>query len=227
MSISVWVGGDTLLNGYGINSILTGTKKKIYLPTVVSKYSTWLTALRSHPNAELKNDYVKLLVMGLDHPGQVYLFDEYPPAVIEPVEGGDWTAKARNVFFNVQCPRPVTANPPVVTAVSDDRRQFAAYQAVPKTGMQFYYAQSDDPLYLWYFKNNSASVPPADPLHAIPLDWERSLAGIRKTDEDPCDPGYVNQCPVSRIRKSRGRDPQRSRHYYCRVFCCFFLHFFR
>lgn len=150
------------------------------MPAVISKYSTWLKALRDHPNLELKYDYIKLLIMGLDHTEQVSPFNEYPPAVIDPIEGGDWQTMAKNTFFNSHLTdRPTIPNPPVVTAVSDDKCQFAAYQMIPNFGMQCYYAQSDDPLYEWRFKYNSLSVAPAKPIHAIPLDWERSLAGIK------------------------------------------------
>ncbi|XP_026814213.1 uncharacterized protein LOC113554498 [Rhopalosiphum maidis] len=143
-----------------------------------SKYSSWLKALRRHSNATVKYDYVKLLVMGLNHPVPVCPFNDYPPAVIEPLEG-EWIVNARNIFYNgdPSC-RPTVLNPPIVTAVSDDKRQFAAYQKIPNAGLQCYYAQSDEPLYEWFFKHKSLSIPPDNAVHAIPLDWERSLAGI-------------------------------------------------
>ncbi|XP_060882112.1 uncharacterized protein LOC132953788 [Metopolophium dirhodum] len=162
---------------------------------VVSKYSTWLNKLRKHPNETLKYDYVKLLVMGLNHPVPVCPFNEYPPDVIEPLEG-EWIVNARNIFYNgdPSC-RPIILNPPIMTAVSDDKRQFAAYQEIPNAGLQCYYAQSDEPLYEWFFKHDSLSIPPENPVQAIPLDWERSLAGIhvappkipskRKTSSSP------------------------------------------
>lgn len=152
----------------------------LVLLIVISKYSSWLKTLRNHPNAELKYDYVKLLIMGLNHPVSVCPFNEYPPAVIDPIEG-DWIVRARNVFQlgDPSC-QGIVLNPPVITAVSDDKRQFAAYQKIPNGGLQCFYAQSDEPLYDWYFKFNSLSVPPENASHAIPLDWERSLAGIRK-----------------------------------------------
>ncbi|XP_003240416.1 uncharacterized protein LOC100571758 [Acyrthosiphon pisum] len=162
---------------------------------VVSKYSTWLKKLRKHPNETLKYDYVKLLVMGLNHPVPVCPFNEYPPDVIEPLEG-EWIVNARNIFYNgdPSC-RPIVLNPPIMTAVSDDKCQFAAYQEIPNAGLQCYYAQSDEPLYEWFFKHDSLSIPPENPVQAIPLDWERSLAGIhvappkipskRKTSSSP------------------------------------------
>ncbi|CAI6354550.1 unnamed protein product [Macrosiphum euphorbiae] len=162
---------------------------------VVSKYSTWLKKLRKHPNETLKYDYVKLLVMGLNHPVPVCPFNEYPPDVIEPLEG-EWIVNARKIFYNgdPSC-RPIILNPPIMTAVSDDKRQFAAYQEIPNAGLQCYYAQSDEPLYEWFFKHDSLSIPPENPVQAIPLDWERSLAGIhvappkipskRKTSSSP------------------------------------------
>lgn len=152
------------------------------LVTVIAKYSTWLDALRKHPDAKLRYDYVKLLVMGLEHPVSVCPFNDYPPAAIEPLDCG-WTETVRNVFSDRDdepgpC-RPAVLNPPVVTAVSDDRRRFAAYQKVPGAGVQVFYAQSDDPLYEWFFKRGSASTQPDHPVQARSLDWERSLAGIR------------------------------------------------
>ncbi|VVC41728.1 Hypothetical protein CINCED_3A020198 [Cinara cedri] len=152
---------------------------------VIAKYSRWLEVLRNHTNMELKYNYIKMLIMGLDHPEQVYPFNEYPPARIDPFEGSDWSTIARDIFFNNRTFQLTVPNPPVVTAVSDDKRQFAAYQTIPKVGMQCYYAQSDDPLYEWRFKYNSLSIAPPKPIHAIPLDWERSLAGIRKSNADP------------------------------------------
>jgi len=145
---------------------------------VVSKYSTWLNKLKKLSNDTLKYDYVKLLVMGLNHPVPVCPFNDYPPDVIEPLEG-EWIVNARNMFYNSDpsC-RPIVSNPPVVTAVSDDKCQFAAYQEIPNTGLQCFYAQSDEPLYEWFFKHGSLSVPPENAVQAIPLDWERSLAGI-------------------------------------------------
>lgn len=118
--------------------------------------------------------------MGLNHPVAVCPFNEYPPAVIEPI-GGDWIVKARNIFQHGDpfCQKTVL-NPPVITAVSDDRKQFAAYQKIPNGGLQCFYAQSDEPLYDWFFKYNSLSIPPDNASQAISLDWERSLAGIRK-----------------------------------------------
>lgn len=154
------------------------------MSAVVSKYSTWLKALQSNPNDKLRYDYVRLLIIGLDHHIQVYPFTEFPPDAIEPIEVDDWPTKAKTIFFNSVALQPAVPNPPVMTAVSEDKRQFAAYQTIPSVGMQCYYAQSDDPLYDWSFKSNSISVAPAKPLHAIPLDWERSLAGIRRTNVD-------------------------------------------
>lgn len=167
-------------------------------PIVISKYSTWLSALRSHPNEELKYNYIKLLIMGLDHPEQVYPFNEYPPAKIEPIDVNDWLTAAKNIFFDNPSFQPTVSNPSVVTAVSDDKCQFAAYQTIPKVGIQCYYAQSDDPLQNWLFKYNSLSVAPTNPIHAIPLDWERSLAGIRRIKVDP----YTSRYPPNAISVS-------------------------
>lgn len=81
------------------------------------------------------------------------------------------------------CQRPISLNPPVVTAVSNDRRQFAAYQTIPNVGLQVFYAQSDEPLYEWFFKQGSPSTQPDSASQAKSLDWERSLAGIRKDND--------------------------------------------
>lgn len=147
----------------------------------MSKYSTWLKALENHTDAQVKYDYVRLLIMGLEHPVPVCPFNDFPPNVIDPVDG-DWLEKARDIFQrgDPSC-HPTVLNPPVITAVSDDKRQFAAYQSIPNTGIQCFYARSDDePLQEWSYKFQSLSVPPENWVQAMPLDWERSLAGIRR-----------------------------------------------
>ncbi|XP_050444024.1 uncharacterized protein LOC126847689 [Adelges cooleyi] len=143
---------------------------------VASKYSTWLKALKNHTNNETKRAYVKLLVMSLQHPESVCPFNEYPPAVIDPL---DCTLMDKAITI-IQSADPsckgVVLNPPVISAVSEDRCQYAASQVVPKVGIQCYYARADYPLSDWNF--SYASTKPPKPMHASPLDWERSLAGI-------------------------------------------------
>jgi hypothetical protein len=137
----------------------------------------------------VKCDYVKLLIMGLEYGVPVYPFNEFPPDHIEPIEG-EWVAKARDIFCsNNSFSRPTVLNPAIATSVSDDKRQFAAYQTIPGAGLQCYYAQSDQPLHEWFFKSDSMLKQPTNAVQAIPLDWERSLAGIRRAavDKQPYD----------------------------------------
>lgn len=149
---------------------------------VKSKYSTWLSALKANPDDGLKHDYVRLLVMGLNNPVPVCPFNEYPPEEIEPLDG-DWMDVSRNMFARDNC-RPETVNPPIMTAVSDDRCEFAACQRLARAaGVQCFYARSDEPLYEWNFKYDSTANPPDEAARARPLDWERSLAGIRKASK--------------------------------------------
>lgn len=148
---------------------------------VISKYSTWFSVVRKNPNVKLKYDYIKLLLMGLNHPVSVCPFNYYPPPVIAPIDG-DWIQRAREIFFlddDLSC-QPIVMNPPVFSSVSDDTRQIAAYQTLSNVGIQCYYARSDEPLYEWYFNPDFSSKMPIDPVHTKPLDWERYLSGIQK-----------------------------------------------
>lgn len=154
------------------------------LSTATYKYSSWLKALRKLSDNRVKCDYVKLLVMGLENPVSVYPFNDFPPDFIEPIEG-EWIARARDIFGSDDpSSRPPLLNPAISTSVSDDKRQFAAYQTIPGVGLQCYYAQSDEPLHEWSFKSESMLKKPENATHAIPLDWERSLAGIRRASDD-------------------------------------------
>ncbi|XP_050528073.1 uncharacterized protein LOC126898175 [Daktulosphaira vitifoliae] len=146
---------------------------------VTSKYSTWLKSLRNHENINTGVDYVRLMVMALQHPEPVCPFNDYPPADIDPLDC-DPMEKARRIVRQhdgVSCVPPFS-NPPVVSAVSEDRRQYAAYQTVPNAGVQCYYVRADEPMSGWNFPSTISK--PDNPMHAGPLDWERSLAGILK-----------------------------------------------
>lgn len=145
---------------------------------VTSKYSTWLKALKDHKHSDTRQAYVKLLVMGLQHPDSVCPFNEYPPDVIDPLDC-DLMDKAKSIIRSTDpvC-KGVILNPPVMTVVSEDRCQYAASQVVPKVGIQCYFARADYPLSDWNFYLSSSK--PSNPMHAAPLDWERSLAGIFK-----------------------------------------------
>lgn len=67
-------------------------------------------------------------------------------------------------------------NPTISTAVSHDRCQYAACQYIPDSGVQCYFAYSDDPIYYWLLPPQ-ITVPAQGP-HATDLDWERTMAGI-------------------------------------------------
>lgn len=86
---------------------------------------------------------------------------------------GDGTATC--VGFN-EADNPRQPYPTISTAVSQDKRQYAACQVIPNVGVQCYYAFSDDHLYNWTIPS-AISVPASGP-HTRDVDWERAMAGI-------------------------------------------------
>jgi len=67
--------------------------------------------------------------------------------------------------------------PPISTAMSNDKRQYASYQVIPNVGVQCYYAFSDEPMYNWSI-SPQITIPKSGP-HATDIEWERALAGIQ------------------------------------------------
>jgi hypothetical protein len=67
--------------------------------------------------------------------------------------------------------------PTISTAMSNNKCQYAAYQIIPNTGVQCYYAFSDEPMYNWSL-SSKIKVPNSGP-HATDIEWERALAGIK------------------------------------------------
>lgn len=52
----------------------------------MSVSSSWLKALEGMNDKNVRNDYIKLLVMTLQHPEPLCPFKDFPPDSIDPLE---------------------------------------------------------------------------------------------------------------------------------------------
>lgn len=80
-----------------VSSKILGEKKKrilfIITPGVrscidISTFSYWLKALSQMQDKEVRNDYIKLMTLALQHPEPVCPFKDPPPEKIDPLEYG-------------------------------------------------------------------------------------------------------------------------------------------
>lgn len=70
------------------------TIKKTFF-TDVCTLSSWLKALEQKSNTSIRNEYIKLMVLALQHSEPMCPFKDPPPEIIDPLENG-----VRYVFVN-------------------------------------------------------------------------------------------------------------------------------
>lgn len=64
----------------------------------VCTFSHWLKTLKELKNKSLRNEYVKLMILALQHVKPMCPFKDPPPDVIEPLESG---VKTNNININL------------------------------------------------------------------------------------------------------------------------------
>ncbi|XP_050439782.1 uncharacterized protein LOC126845227 [Adelges cooleyi] len=143
--------------------------------------SSWLSALEKVGNKDIRNSYIKLLVLALQHPEPMCPFKDLPPETIDPLEDEvfEMARKFMKKEGTATCSNDYkdSANPTIETAVSHDTCTYAASQVIPNVGTQCYFATSNESIHEW-------SIPPQlsipkEHMHARSLDWERTAAGIQ------------------------------------------------